>query len=47
MLLLQAVAKKMNLKPGNKSLALLKEILINNSRYGSVDIIVTVALAMF
>ena len=46
-LLLQALPKTMNVKLDKKSEALLKEMLRKNSRYGSVDIIVTEALAMF
>ena len=37
----------MNIKLDNRSQALLKEMLRRNSRYGSVDIIVNEAFAMF
>ena len=37
----------MNIKLDKKSEALLKEMLRKNSRYGSVDILVTEALAIF
>jgi len=37
----------MNIKLDKKSEALVKEMLRKNSRYGSVDLIVNEALAMF
>ena len=46
-LLFQALPKTMNIKLDKRSEALLKEMLRKNSRYGSVDILVTEALSIF
>ena len=44
---LQALPKTMNIKLDKRSEALLKEMLRKNSRYGSVDLILKEAVAMF